>query len=176
MLTQGKIDKFYRDVKYLRLTKPVADITKATGYSKGNVSEFLSGKKQPSENFIDAFYNAFKGKIIEHGSTEVPQSENNINSPNGKIDYIEEAFKQLKETNEYLRRMLDVSLAELASSVNDNAAATRAEIRGYAQRQILKEVNYDDADFLKAKAEADKIYLLNLKQLLKEGSKIDAGM
>jgi hypothetical protein len=27
-------------------------------------------------------------------------------------------------------------------------------------------VNYDDDAFLKAKAEADKIYLLNLKQLL----------
>lgn len=83
-----------------------------------------------------------------------------------KIDYQAELVKVLKEQNEYLRKLIDTSLSDLSSDVNNNAAAIRAEMRGYAQRLILKEVNYDDDEFLKAKAEADKIYLLSLKQLL----------
>jgi transcriptional regulator with XRE-family HTH domain len=40
----------------LNLKFPVAAIARATGYSKSNVSDYLSGKKSPSENFLKAFY------------------------------------------------------------------------------------------------------------------------
>lgn len=83
-----------------------------------------------------------------------------------QIDYQAELVRTLKEQNEYLRKLVDSNLNELSNDVNNNAAVIRAEIRGYAHRLILKEVNYDDDEFLKAKAEADKIYLLSLKQLL----------
>lgn len=71
MLTQGKIDQFYKDVEILGLKYPVAEIQRATEFPKSNVSEWLSKKKVPSENFIDTFYLKFK-KEIAKSSTTVP--------------------------------------------------------------------------------------------------------
>lgn len=65
MLTQGKIDQFYKDVKSLGLKYPVAEIQRATEFPKSNVSEWLSKKKVPSENFIDTFYLKFKKELIK---------------------------------------------------------------------------------------------------------------
>lgn len=87
---------------------------------------------------------------------------------------LSEALAIIKNQTEFLQQVVRSSLASLSSDVHNNTAAIRAEIRGYAHRQILKEVEGNEEEFLKAKAEADKIYLLNLKQLL-GGSKPDAG-
>lgn len=66
MLTQARIDQFYRDVESLGLTKKVADIQRATKFPKSNISEWLNKKKKPSEKFVDAFYDSFY-----NGSTEI---------------------------------------------------------------------------------------------------------
>jgi hypothetical protein len=71
MLTQEIIDKFYKDVDSLNIKKKGAVITKATGFSKSNVSEYLNKVKEPSENFIAAFYENF-GALLPKSSTEVP--------------------------------------------------------------------------------------------------------
>lgn len=94
----------------------------------------------------------------------IPNSNKDKNNP--QPNTLTEALEIIKQQNAFLQRLVETNLAALSSDVNNNAAAIRAEIRGYAQRQILKEVSYDDAEFLKAKAEVDKIYLLSLKQLL----------
>ena len=59
MLTKMDIEKFYECVDKLKLRFPNAAIAKATGFSKGNVSEYMNRKKEPSEAFINAFYKAF---------------------------------------------------------------------------------------------------------------------
>jgi hypothetical protein len=46
LLQKSEIEKFYADVEALRLKFPVAAIAKATGYTKSNVSEYLSKKKE----------------------------------------------------------------------------------------------------------------------------------
>lgn len=63
IFTKDKITQFKKDVESLNLRYPVADIAKMTGYSKGNVSDFLSGKKSISEAFIKAFYEAFGSSL-----------------------------------------------------------------------------------------------------------------
>jgi hypothetical protein len=70
MLTQEIIDKFYKDVESLKIKKKGAVITKATGFPKSNVSEYLRKIKAPSENFIIAFYENF-GDLLPKSSTEV---------------------------------------------------------------------------------------------------------
>jgi hypothetical protein len=70
MLTQEIIDKFYKDVESLNIKKKGAVITKATGFSKSNVSEYINKVKEPSENFIIAFYENF-GDLLSKSSTEV---------------------------------------------------------------------------------------------------------
>lgn len=59
MLTTEQIEDFYRHVESMGFRFPVAAISKATGLSKGNVSEYLNRKKEPSENFINAVYNRY---------------------------------------------------------------------------------------------------------------------
>jgi hypothetical protein len=70
MLTQETIDKFYKDVESLKIKKKGAVITKATGFPKSNVSEYLRKIKTPSENFIIAFYENFD-KFLPKSSTNV---------------------------------------------------------------------------------------------------------
>jgi transcriptional regulator with XRE-family HTH domain len=103
-------------------------------------------------------------------STIIPADEKTEPDANSLI----EALSIIRNQTEFLQQVVRSSLASLSSDVHNNTAAIRAEIRGYAHRQILKEVEGNDEEFLKAKAEADKIYLLNLKQLL-GGNKPDAG-
>lgn len=54
-----KAQEFYKHVEALRLKFPVAEISRATGQSKGNVSRYLNGSLEPSQAFLNKFYTAF---------------------------------------------------------------------------------------------------------------------
>ena len=69
MLTKPQIDLFYNDLGSLSIKFPVAEINRRTGFNKGVISEVLNKKKEPSENFIDAFYREFKKELDEHKVT-----------------------------------------------------------------------------------------------------------
>lgn len=59
MITDSEILRFYEYVDSLGLKFPVAAISKATGFSKGNVSQYLKKTISPSENFMNAVYEKF---------------------------------------------------------------------------------------------------------------------
>lgn len=137
------------------------------GVTEKTIENYMNGAREPDASKLVKLSNILGFSLNELSEQTVPYEPPAIAKRIAKsTDPIQEALLIIKEQNEYLRRLVDTSLAVLSTDVNNNAAAIRAEIRGYAQRQILKEVNDDDEAFLKAKAEADKIYLLNLKQLL----------
>lgn len=82
MITQEEIDQFYRDVESLKLKFPNAEIKKATGYSSGNVSDILKKNREPSEEFLKAFYKKFPKKSQNvpagngaTGNTEMPSDD-----------------------------------------------------------------------------------------------------
>lgn len=68
MLKKEDIERFYKDVLILNLKFPVAAISAATGQSKSNVSKYLRKKLEPSESFLNKFYEAFPkgGKNVSH--------------------------------------------------------------------------------------------------------------
>lgn len=152
MLTQEKINKFYDDVKTLGLKRPIAVIAEKTGYSKGNVSSYLSRKLQPSENFINAFYESFK--IIPRSTASNIEPNQSEKQPNT----LAEALEIIKQQNAFLQDLVRSNLTSLARDVNNNAMAIQAEIRGYGKYQILKQSNWDDQEFAKAMAVVDRIY------------------
>lgn len=78
----------------------------------------------------------------------------------------EERAKKAEETNQRLLALLETNLGNLAKEGRENTAAILSEIRGYGQQQIRMLVQYNDEEFAKAKQDADKIYLLNLRILL----------
>ncbi|MCT4181847.1 hypothetical protein CMT69_01725 [Elizabethkingia anophelis] len=76
-MTENKTDKntlvLQKAVKVLELRFPVAEISKRLNYGKGNVSNFLSGKKPVPDDFLDNFFTSFnlsKEEIIEQVKKE----------------------------------------------------------------------------------------------------------
>lgn len=51
--------KLIADIDSLGERFPVVYISKLTGYSKSNVSEYYNGEKEPSEQFLKKFYKEF---------------------------------------------------------------------------------------------------------------------
>lgn len=76
MLKESDISEFYRHVDELKLRFPVAAIARATGASKGNVSDYLKKRKEPSENFLKKFYSQFP-----ISTTKVPREINGAIPP-----------------------------------------------------------------------------------------------
>lgn len=77
MLTQEKIDQFYKDVMALDIKKRNSVIAKKTGYSAGNVSDFINKKKPVSENFIEKYYQHFPkhSKNVPRGNEATEEEE-----------------------------------------------------------------------------------------------------
>lgn len=64
---------------------PVAEISKVTGYSRGNVSDYLNRKKDPSERFITMFYNWYQNVPREAtGSPNFELQDSGDNIPYSK--------------------------------------------------------------------------------------------
>lgn len=94
MITRHTIQQFYADVEALGLKHPVADISRATGAGKGNVSNYLSGKLEPSESFLNAFYKAFKDKLPISSKKVVESSKDE------RLDYQAQLAKLIDVTSE----------------------------------------------------------------------------
>lgn len=135
MLTEDTISAFYEDVGRLGLKRPVAAITKATGYSKGNVSMYLSKKAPPSENFIAKFYEVFKEsfKNVPHPAfvKQAGAKELNNNKTTGHADtpgYVpaSDLIQVLKEQNEFLRRNFETSLVSIVEGQQQTGVQLKA--------------------------------------------------
>lgn len=59
MHTSQRISRFYEDVEGMKLKFPVATIAEKTKKAKGYVSEVLRKIKEPSEDFLNTFYEKF---------------------------------------------------------------------------------------------------------------------
>jgi transcriptional regulator with XRE-family HTH domain len=117
MIKAGDNERFYKDVEGLGLKFPVAAIAKATGYSKGNVSQYLSKKLPPSESFLNAFYDAFK-ESIKKVSHETPEVSSNNN--------LTEAILSITRSNEGLVRANTV-IAEANLKLAEKVSASESE-------------------------------------------------
>lgn len=132
MITKTDIEKFYRDVASLRLKFPVKEIQKATKYGKGNISEILSKKKEPSEAFMKKFYAQFyKNSTVEKqniaGDPILSYSAAESTDP---ITVLAESNRLIAESNRALaesNKALAKGNAELAES-NKSLAKSNADI------------------------------------------------
>ncbi len=103
-MKKSDIEEFYRFVDNLGLRFPNAEISRVTGYSKGNVSSYLNKSNVPSEKFIKAVYAAFKKSSIN-----VPH-ENKEKAPDTdswlqRLDKLIESNERLSKANESLTQI-----------------------------------------------------------------------
>lgn len=132
MLTRDKIERFYEDVKRLGIKKPVAAISRATGDDKSNVSKYLSRKMEPSEEFLDRFYEKFKSsiKVVSKDSHDLRTPLAMGNKPITVQDYID----KINQHNEFIQGMLALSLHDLSRTQKDMYAHLKAAIKRQAER------------------------------------------
>jgi hypothetical protein len=135
--TSQRISKFYEDVEKLGLKFPGKEISKKLHVSKGYVSDVLNKKKEPSEEFLNDFYNLF---------TNGSQENNNMNDalPVGDLKItLKDYFELLAETarkaeareKEYLEIIksklisIDANSKEIAEDISALTNEIQAEHR-----------------------------------------------
>lgn len=112
MLKAVDIENFYKHVSTLGLKFPVAAIAKATGFSKGNVSDYLKKVKEPSENFINKVYETFpksSQNVLLEGAEQNITMQMLADVIKGNLELIENN-KVLTRINEKHTNMLDEKL------------------------------------------------------------------
>ncbi|MFA9212956.1 MAG: hypothetical protein ACEQSR_03815 [Candidatus Methylacidiphilales bacterium] len=97
MLISSKIEQFYKDVENLDLRFPIAEIALKTGFAKSNVSDYLSKKKVPSDNFLKVFYEFFSYPLNED------ENSNFVNEPDFPLEF-EKPSININNLNSCLKR------------------------------------------------------------------------
>lgn len=129
MISKQNIEQFYKDVKSLGLKFPVAEITRATGHSKGNVSRYLSKKLEPSEQFLKAFYEQFpsSSKMVsretyQESPSETPHDIQALIKANGDLSA---AIKGCQEDQRELIKMVKLNSDLLREKDQSETAVTK---------------------------------------------------
>lgn len=86
------------DIKLLGFRFPVARIAESTGFTKGNVSRFISGDLKPSSNFLKTFYSIYSNEIKKAKSKQEKENEFLVDAT-AKIS-INDYINALNELNE----------------------------------------------------------------------------
>lgn len=122
-MTTDRVERFYKDVGTLRLKFPVAEIARATGQSKGNVSKYLSQTLEPSNAFLDRFYRAYSDSFKKVGTTKPQDAQNGPNSnPPLPLTRIAEVIKTIQyKTNPTLT----------IEAIADKAGVSRQTLQAY---------------------------------------------
>jgi hypothetical protein len=132
-------------------------ICSGLGYNPGYIAQCRSREKSSGKPQVTTkFFNQLK---TLQNAKKSSQDDSNKNAS----DPLLEAISVIKAQNEWLRKLVDINLAGLSTDVNNNAAAIRAEVRGFGKYQLLRQSNWDDQEFLKAMAVVGKIYGEELK-------------
>lgn len=108
MRRKEDIERFYDHIDSLGLRFPVADLAKATGYSKGNVSEYLKSR-DASDNFMKAVYKAFPigSENVSRDTkmttySNIPPFQTKTGGSDEKDRLLQEKDQRIKELKEYI--------------------------------------------------------------------------
>lgn len=105
--------KFYEDVEKLGFISPVSDISKKTGYAKGNISSYLNKKLEPSEQFLKKFYDSFRKELeeieVETPENTLPNHPTDMQHIPNNIKLIRELYNETQE--EFLQHFTGVTLS-----------------------------------------------------------------
>jgi hypothetical protein len=129
-VSKRRLDKVLEVINASSLRFPVADISKATGKGKGEISVYLSGKKPMSDNFYKTFMEKFN-KSTTNGEEETKTAE----PKESKDEFYMDTIKDLRHSG-----------INLSEANKETAAATRETAMA---NRILAENQRDLIDILK---------------------------
>jgi len=161
--------------KILKDKFPTSGLSKAyiadqLGVGERTIEYYISGEREPNIKGLIKLSEILGFQLNELSEQIVRDIENN---PQVKT----KAKNKKMDTNALfneLHKKLDANLIVLLNELTDiynQQVETRAEVRGYEQRQINHEVNWDTKQFLNVMAEVGRLTEQNLKSDPKLGSK-----
>ena len=103
---KDRLDKVLSLVELNKIRFPVAELSKKLGKSKGEISDYLSGKKPMSNNFYNAFIELYN---IEQAKP-LPATES-FNQNEVSLHSLIESNRVLVETNKVLTELLQQSFS-----------------------------------------------------------------
>lgn len=133
------IDRFYSDVGMLELRFPVAEISRRTGFKKGQVSTYLKKKEQPSQNFLKAFYDSFKESLEK---VQKPPLNDSGGHYGANSDYSDKVIALLERENERLRIDLEAMKEAVLLSLKGLSQSERL-IRAMLKASLQLDVERD---------------------------------
>lgn len=137
------------------------------------IEYYMSGEREPSIEGLIKLSIILGFQLNELSEQNVRQNNDATKPQESNTRKKESAPALLKELHDKVDSNLNVLLTELQDIYNQQVQ-TRAEVRGYGQRQIYNEVNWDTQKFLKVMAEVGKLTENNLKSDPQLGSKTGA--
>lgn len=150
---------FLEHVKKLQLRFPVVTISEETGFSKANVSRYLSGKQMPSVNFLKAFYKWLSESNIDVTAEKTPD----VIVTQGNTVYLielKEQIKELKDDKVFIKKQFEeelknikISLEKVLSNQDEITMQLRA-VLSYASDQVAANDPHKKA---KEKEHVDKL-------------------
>lgn len=137
MLKKSDIDRFYEDVDRLGLKFPVASIGRATGESKGNVSKILSRKLEPSESFLQRFYEKFP-RSSQNVSRETNGHHYGSDFQGKYIALLEEITEERKANSKQVERLVKQNQALLMT-----LQSAMSRLLSKAERKTVDELDVE---------------------------------
>jgi len=142
MIDEHIVNQFYNDVEELKLKFPVASISQKTGFSKGNVSQYLSKKLVPSEGFIKKFYECFKisrrqqANMLEEPAAEYGFQQKLLNTKNGKDKKRIPLYDTEATATDTLTEMTPIQAPAGTIDIGDLLNDSQAAIRIYGNSML----------------------------------------
>lgn len=160
MHTQKDIDDFYEHLASLKLKFPVADLHRATKYSKGRISEFVNQLKPPSKNFLKKYYDKFPKGSQTNGDALMVQL---MQKQNSLMEMQNRLLDEMKTDVKDKVKTIDINLKSVLGEVDQLSlhveSAREVVLESLARLEKKPEHNLRD--------EADS----RLRQIMKERSK-----
>jgi transcriptional regulator with XRE-family HTH domain len=164
------INKFYKDLELLDLRNPVSVISTRMGVSKGNVSNYLNKKLEPSIQFIEKFYEVFKGdlKKVVGMETEKAQAVTpaplNTDTPPDNMVPLSTLYQMLKEHYDDMKATKTQMLANNAALTNTNTVLVNTVA---SLQEEIKAVQEDLDEMTKHFSGLTNVLLLNQETMLR---------
>lgn len=153
-----------------------AYIADQLGVGERTIEYYISGEREPTLKGLVKLSELLGFQLNELSEHTVRESDNRpkVKNKDKTKNNGSDTTELVKELTSKLDSNLVVLLNELTDIYNQQVE-TRAEVRGYGQRQINHEVNWDTKQFLSVMAEVGRLTEQNLKSDPKLGSKRRAG-
>lgn len=120
------INKFYKDLELLDLRNQVSVISTKLGVSKGNVSNYINKKLEPSIQFLEKFYEVFEADLKKVVGVETEKAQAvtpaplNTDPPVENMVPLSTLYNMLKEHYDDMKATKNQMLANNALLTNTN--------------------------------------------------------